>query len=59
MTLVTDSNGYEDPLTETSEYAVTLPNDDGWLAPGGTVTTVATYDSGYSVVVCRLPALEQ
>lgn len=36
--VVVDADGVETLQEENSDYTVTLPNDDGWLTPGGTVT---------------------
>ena len=56
---VTNATGAALLLTESSDYTVTLPNDDGWLTPGGTVTTATAYSSAYTLVIARLPILEQ
>jgi len=56
---VTNATGAALLLTEASDYTVTLPNDDGWLTPGGTVTTATAYSSAYTLVIARLPILEQ
>ena len=56
---VTNATGAASVLTEASDYTVTLPNDDGWLTPGGTVTTATAYSSAYTLVIARLPILEQ
>jgi len=53
------SDDVETPLTENSDYTVTLPNGDGFLLPGGTVTTTTAYASGNTIVISRLPDLRQ
>lgn len=49
--LRTDSTGAETVLTETTDYSVSATNND--YSSGGTVTTVSTYDSGYSILILR------
>jgi hypothetical protein len=59
VSLYNDTTGVVTPLSETAGYVVTLPNDDGWLVPGGTVTTTATYPAGSHLVISRTPPLTQ
>lgn len=47
--VLTDSDGNETTLTETTEYTVSATNND--YSSGGTVTTVATYASGYTITI--------
>ena len=57
--LETEATNVATLLTENSEYTVSLPNDDGWLTPGGTVTTTSTYSTAYTLWICRRPPLTQ
>ncbi|HEB27430.1 MAG TPA: hypothetical protein ENI05_06600, partial [Porticoccus sp.] len=47
--LRTDSTGAESTLTENTHYTVAIPTPE----TGGTITTVATYASGYTLVIRR------
>lgn len=49
--ILTDSNGTETTLTETTHYVVSAVNSD--YESGGTVTTVATYADGYTITLVR------
>ena len=51
------STGVESTLTETTDYALSATNND--YSNGGTVTTVATYASGYTLTLIRETALTQ
>lgn len=57
VTLRTDATGDETTLAETTHYSVSATNDD--YSDGGTVTTVATYSAGYTLVISRdVPATQ-
>jgi hypothetical protein len=56
---ITVATGAVATLLEGSDYTVGLPNGDGWLVPGGTVTTTATYSSAYNLLLRRVPPLTQ
>ena len=47
--ILTDANGVETILTETTHYTVSAVNND--YESGGTVTTVATYASGNKITI--------
>lgn len=49
--ILTDSSGGETTLTETTNYTVSCTNND--CSAGGTVTTVSTYASGYTITLLR------
>ncbi len=49
--LRTNATGVEAVLTETTNYSVSAPNLD--YSSGGTVTTVSTYSSAYTIVIMR------
>jgi hypothetical protein len=51
--LIVDASGVPDLQTEHSDYTVALPNDDGWLTPGGTVTFTRAPAAGTRVYLCR------
>ena len=53
IVVLRDSDGDDVTLTETVDYTVSATNDDYRAGPGGTVTTVETYASGYTLVVYR------
>jgi hypothetical protein len=53
------TDGTPDLQVENSDYTVTLPNADGWLTPGGTVTFTVAPLSGYRVEILREIPLEQ
>lgn len=55
--ILTDSDGVETTLTETTHYAISATNDD--YESGGTVTTVATYASGNTITILRDVPLTQ
>lgn len=55
--LRTDSTGAETVLTETTNYAVSATNND--YSAGGTVTTVSTYATGYTLLIMRNTPLTQ
>ncbi|HUU94057.1 MAG TPA: glycosyl hydrolase family 28-related protein [Phycisphaerae bacterium] len=57
--VLVDANDAESPLTENSHYTVSLPNADGFLVPGGTVTTAVAYPSGNRIVLSRRPPMTQ
>ncbi len=46
LVILIDANDVARTLVQNSEYTVTLPNGDGWLTPGGTVTTTTAYAAG-------------
>jgi hypothetical protein len=50
-----DEDGNETVLTLTTHYTVSSVGETG----GGNVTTVATYDSGYTIVITRSVPVEQ
>lgn len=54
-----DANDLTVALVENSDYTVTLPNGDGWLSPGGTVTTGTAYATGNLLIVSRNPRMTQ
>jgi len=49
--ILTDSDDNDTTLTETTDYSVSATNDD--YSDGGTVTTVETYASGYTLTILR------
>lgn len=51
VTLRTVATGAEEVLTETTDYSVTLTGSGP--ATGGTVTTVSTYTSAYTITISR------
>ena len=53
VVLRTVATGAETVLTETTHYAVSATNNDYFSGPGGTVTTVATYSSAYTLTILR------
>ena len=55
----TEATGALAVLTENSDYTIALPNGDGWLSPGGTVTLDDTYSTAYTVWLSRVPAMAQ
>lgn len=56
--LRTVADGSEQVLTETADYSVSATNND--YSSGGTVTTVSTYSSAYSLTVLRdTPATQE
>lgn len=58
VTLVA-SDGTAVDLTLNSDYSVSATNNNYRSGPGGTVTTVSTYASGYTIVLSRaLPQLQ-
>lgn len=55
--LRTDADGSSSTLTETTEYSVVLQGSGP--AVGGTVTTVATYDAGFTLLISRATSQKQ
>ena len=55
--LRTVATGDDETLEETTDYAVSATNND--YSAGGTVTTVATYSSAYTISISRSTTLTQ
>jgi len=55
--LVVDATGVGTELTLTTDYSLSFTNNN--LSKGGTITTVDTYDSGYTIVAIRNTAKTQ
>ena len=55
--ILTDSDGGETVLAETTDYAVSATNDD--FSSGGTVTTVGIYASGNTLTIRMAVAITQ
>jgi len=55
--LRTTATGAESILTETTEYTVSATNND--YSSGGTVTTVSTYSSSYTLLLIRDTDMDQ
>lgn len=56
--VLADSDGTETVLTKTTHYSVAL-NSDQTSDPGGTITTVSTYASGYTITIIGALAYTQ
>lgn len=54
---IADSDGTETTLTETADYTVAAAGND--YSGGGTVTTVTTYPSGYTITIVRTVTIDQ
>lgn len=54
---IADADGTETTLTETTDYSVAPSGND--YSGGGTVTTVATYSSDYTITIVRTVTLDQ
>jgi len=57
VVILTDSNGNETTLTETTDYTVSVTGND--YSSGGKITTVETYASGYTITIVREVPLTQ
>lgn len=55
--ILTDSEGAETVLVETTDYSVSATNDD--FSSGGTVTTVGIYESGNTLTIRMAVAITQ
>lgn len=58
VVLVLNATGVETVLTLTSDYTVSV-NADQDASPGGSITTVQTYASGYTLYIRRAPSFLQ
>ena len=54
---IADADGNETTLTETTDYSVAPAGND--YSGGGTVTTVETYSSSYTITILRTISLDQ
>jgi len=57
VVILTDSDGNETILTETTNYTVSATGND--YSSGGKITTVETYASGYTITIVREVPLTQ